>query len=101
MRLSINLDDDLYAMARSHATAHRISLSKAVGALLRQRMLAHRSSSAPDSESSPAGFHLDLVTLLPVAQGRNARITQKDVQKAMDDEDLRHLEAGKFISPQS
>lgn len=35
MRLTINLEDDLYAMARAHSVAERISISKAVNALLR------------------------------------------------------------------
>lgn len=37
MRLTINLDDDLYAMARSHAFATKTSISKAVGDLLRRK----------------------------------------------------------------
>jgi len=37
MRLTINLDDDLYATAHSHAIAAETLLSKAVEGLLRRR----------------------------------------------------------------
>jgi coproporphyrinogen III oxidase len=35
MRFTINLEDDLYAMARAHSVAEGISISQAVNALLR------------------------------------------------------------------
>lgn len=33
MRLTINLDEDLYAMARAHAIASKTSISKAIADL--------------------------------------------------------------------
>lgn len=44
MRLTINLDDDLYAMARAHAISEGISISKAVNSLLRLRHGAGQAS---------------------------------------------------------
>ena len=88
MRLTISLDDDLYAMARAHAIAKRMSLSKAVGDLLRRRLAGDGSgpSSGPD-----AGFHIDPETLLPVVPGRGEAITNEDVRLAAEDDDARYL----------
>ena len=88
MRLTINLDDDLYAMARSHAITAKISISKAVGNLLRRRIGA----AAPTSEDSATDFSIDPVTLLPVVRGGGTVICDADVQRALADEDLRHFE---------
>ena len=88
MRLTINLDDDLYAMARSHAITTKISISKAVGNLLRRRMVA----SVPASEDAATDFSIHPVTLLPVVRGAGTVICDADVQRALADEDLRHLE---------
>lgn len=86
MRLTINLDDDLYAMARSHAIATKTSISKAVGDLLRRRTAAniHPVSGFPVSASNSP--EIDPVTLLPIIH-MNKRITAEDVRRA-DDEDL-------------
>ena len=90
MRLTINLDDDLYALARTHAVATKTSLSKAVGDLLRRRVgvLPTRRN----KKAAPA-FYVDPVTLLPVVRGNGKPVTNEDVRNAMDDEDLRHIEA--------
>ncbi|MCX6866567.1 MAG: hypothetical protein NTV46_10200 [Verrucomicrobia bacterium] len=88
MRLTINLDDDLYAMARSHAIATKISISKAVGNLLRRRI----GTAAPSSEDSATDFSIHPVTLLPVVRGAGTVICDADVQRALADEDLRHFE---------
>jgi len=87
MRLTINLDDDLHAMARSHAIAMKISISKAVGDLLRRKTVA---TQAPGDDSQ-ADFSIHPMTLLPVVRGAGTSITDADVQRALDDEDLRHL----------
>lgn len=86
MRLTINLDDDLYAMARSHAIATKTSISKAVGDLLRRKMATniHPVSGFPVSVSNHP--EIDPVTLLPIIR-MNKRITAEDVRRA-DDEDL-------------
>ena len=87
-RLTITLDDDLYAMARAHAVANHKSISKAIGDLLRQgRTLPPATPPSPESS-----FHIDPVTQLPVVPGRAKRITTEDVRRAEDDEDARHLE---------
>jgi hypothetical protein len=88
MRLTINLDDDLYALARSHAIATQTSISKAVGSLLRRKTAA----SQPSSDSDAVDFLIHPVTLLPVVKGMGTAITDEDVRRAIDDDDLRHLE---------
>ena len=86
MRLTINLDDDLYAMARSHAIATKTSISKAVGDLLRRKTAGnfHPESNLPSSASTPP--EIDPITLLPIIHTAK-RITSEDVRRA-DDEDL-------------
>ncbi|HRQ88527.1 MAG TPA: hypothetical protein PLA50_07000 [Bacteroidia bacterium] len=90
-RLTITLDDDLYAMARAHAVATRTSLSKAIGDLLRRRQTP---PPAPATEATDpdASFYIDPVTLLPVVRGDGRIITEEDIQRCLDDEDVRHLE---------
>ena len=79
MRLTINLDDDLYAMARSHAIATKTSISKAVGDLLRRRATTPPAVSFPASGVHPlSGF--------PISQGDGRAITNDDVRKSMDDD---------------
>lgn len=87
-RLTISLDDDLYAMARAYALANRKSISKAIGDLMRPN---------PNSVSSPcalpaASFSIDPVTQLPVVRGKAGKISMDDILHARDDEDLRYLE---------
>ena len=90
MRLTINLDDDLYAMARSHAIATKTSISKAVGDLLRRKTSAgaHPESGFPVSESN---FHVDPVTLLPVVKS-SGPLTNEQVQRMIDDDLVRPLQ---------
>ncbi len=90
MRLTINLDDDLYAMARSHAIATKTSISKAVGDLLRRKASGnvHPNSGFPVSDSN---FHVDPVTLLPVVKG-SGPLTNEQVQRMIDDDLVRPLQ---------
>lgn len=92
MRLTINLDDDLYAMARSHAIAERTSISKAVGDLLRQR-ISPAAAESPQSRERENGFSIDPDTLLPVVRGDGRALSSEDVQRAIDDDDTRVMEA--------
>jgi Arc/MetJ family transcription regulator len=85
MRLTINLDDDLYAMARSHAIATKTSISKAVGDLLRRRTLA-----ATPLPSSSLGIHP--LSRFPVSQSEGRSITSEDTRRAMDDDLVNPLE---------
>lgn len=87
MRLTITLDDDLYAMARAHAVARHVSISKAIADLLRRQIV----------KVDPAGpsFYIDPVTQLPVVRGRTEKVTVTDVQRVDEDEDLRHLEVAR------
>jgi len=78
VRLSVQLDDDLYAMARAHALVQKISISKAICDLLRRRV----PTSGPND---PSGF--DPVTGLPVVPCRSGPITSEMVY-AMEDDDL-------------
>ena len=96
MRLTIQLDDDLYAMARSHALTTKTSISKAVGDLLRRKTAALPQA----GQGCESDFSIHPVTLLPVVRGAGLGITDEDVQRALDDEDLRHLEmAGQTADP--
>lgn len=90
MRLTINLDDDLYAMARSHAIATKTSISKAVGDLLRRKTTpnTHTASGFPLSNSN---FHVDPDTLLPVVKGSGS-LTNEMVQRMIDDDLVRPLQ---------
>jgi hypothetical protein len=85
MRLTINLDDDLYAMARSHAIATKTSISKAVGDLLRRRALP-----TPASPHSEPGIHP--LSGFPVSQSDGRPITDTDIRRAMDDDLVRPME---------
>ncbi len=85
MRLTINLDDDLYAMARSHAIATKTSISKAVGDLLR-----HRTLSATLISSSTPGIHP--LSGFPVSQSEGRPITGEDFRHAMDEDLVRPSE---------
>ncbi len=85
MRLTINLDDDLYAMARSHAIATKTSISKAVGDLLRRRTLA-----ASALSSSSPGIHP--LSGFPVSQSEGRPITGEDTRRAMDEDLVRLLQ---------
>jgi len=86
MRLTINLDDDLYAMARSHAIATKTSLSKSVGDLLR------RATAPQPSAPGDAANYFDPVLQLQVSRSSRP-LTEQNIQDALDDEDLKHLEA--------
>jgi hypothetical protein len=87
MRLTINLDDELYAMARAHAVRERISLSKAISSLLRRQ----------DSESIPAkgrkkpGLHPR--SGFPVAAAGGRKLKSEEIRQALDDEDVGSLQA--------
>ncbi len=85
MRLTINLDDDLYAMARSHAIASKTSISKAVGDLLRRRAPA-----ATGPLPNTPGFHP--LSGFPISQSTGRTITTEDLQRAMEDDLARPLE---------
>jgi hypothetical protein len=78
MRLTINLDDDLYALGKGLAQAEDISISQAINRLLRQR-------TKPPQRASPPRRHR--VSALPVSQGRRL-ITAADVRKAEQEDDL-------------
>jgi len=87
MRLTINLDDELYAMARAHAVRERISLSKAISSLLRRQ----------DFESSPAkgrkkpGLHPR--SGFPVVAAGGRKLKPEEIRQALDDEDIGSLQA--------
>lgn len=94
MRLTINLDDDLYAMARSHAIATKTSLSKAVGDLLRRR------TGPPQTPAGDAvaDSYFDPVLGIQVSRGRGP-ITNEDVARMIEDDDIRHLGAAGIPYP--
>ncbi len=90
-RITISLDDELYAMARGHAAATHMSVSKAINDLLRRKV---GPVSREDGEQGSAA-RISSVTGLRVSRGEG-RVTLEDVQRAVDDEDAPFLErAGK------
>jgi len=106
-RLTITLEDDLYAMARAHAIASGLSISKAIDDLLRQRAhggapVAPGSKLHPFSEDEDASSYFDPELGIRVSRA-DRTITAEDVRQAEEDEDLRILEAGGFLksSPES
>lgn len=85
MRLTINLDDDLYAMARSHAIATKTSISKAVGDLLRGRNDPQSRPPTPTNGTHPlSGF--------PVSKGTGRMLTEAEIRRSMDDDLVRPME---------
>ena len=96
MRLTINLDEDLYAMARSHAIATRTSLSKAVGDLLRRKVAAGVAAPQPDGNTTS---YFDPVLGIQVSRSGRS-ISQEDVKQALADEDSAALQlAGPSVKP--
>lgn len=96
MRLTINLDDDLYAMARAHAVANKLSMSKSVGDLLRRRV----SGGQPEGREPTEPLGIDPETLLPVVRARKEPITEEEIRRALENEDARYLEiAGRPPAP--
>lgn len=75
-RLTITLDDDVYAMVRSHAIAKRTSLSKAIADLMRQ--------GRTDPAGTADGLHP--VSGFPVSFGDGRILSNLDVQRASDDD---------------
>lgn len=89
-RLTITLDDDLYAMARAYAVANRKSLSKAIGELLRQRTAVSRPP-AMSKEQTEQDAYYDPVLGIQVSRCEKP-LTEEDLRRSLDDEDARHLE---------
>ncbi len=76
-RLTITLDDDVYAMVRSHAIATRTSLSKAIADLMRQGR-----TDPVDPAGAADGLHP--VSGFPVSFGDGRILSNLDVQRASD-----------------
>lgn len=88
MRLTINLDDELYAMVRSHAVATRTSLSKAVSDLLRRKVAVGLAAPQPDGDATS---YFDPVLGIQVSRSGQS-ISQEDVKQALTDEDSAALQ---------
>lgn len=86
-RLTITLPDDLYAMARAHAVASHTSLSKAIADLMRR----HPRSTPPEGPADAPGLRFHPKTGFPLIEFEEGT-TMADIQRSMDDEDVRHLE---------
>lgn len=92
-RLTITLDDDLYAMARAYAVTHKLSLSKAISQLLRRRQEGVQAVSPVMAIQQNEPFcAIHPRSGFPVSRSDGRPITNEDVQRANDDEDVRHLE---------
>lgn len=74
MRLTVNLDPDLYALAKSLARADDCSISAAVNRLIRRSL----ASTPPPTEAGPGGF--------PVSRGR-IPVTADTVRQIEADDD--------------
>jgi len=79
MRISINLDDDVYQYSLHYAAARGITLGAAVGELVRK---SHRE---PDSEFGLA-MTRSLENGLQILVARGRQITAKMVKSAQEDE---------------
>lgn len=86
-RLTITPDDDRYAMARAHAIAGRMSLSKAIADLLRRRQEV-----GTDSNRETGSPRIHPHSGFPISGSAGRPLTTEDVRRAEDDEDVRHLE---------
>ena len=80
MRLTANLDDDLYSMARAYSINERISISRSLNQLLRKRL----SGSSEDSEARRKRSATPLLskTGLKVSTGK-PNLTEADVREAI------------------
>jgi hypothetical protein len=79
MRLTINLDEDLYAIGKGLARDEDISISKAINRLLRR-------ATQPEAQRPPARRHPR--SALKVSKGRRL-ITAADVRSAEQEDDAR------------
>jgi len=89
-RLTITLDDDIYAVARSHAIATKTSISKAIADLITRRNPNLIESIPVTTDDPDQFFDPELGILLTRSRGP---ITNEDVQRCEDDEDIHILEA--------
>lgn len=96
MRLTINLDDDLYAMARSHAIATKTSISKAVGDLLRR----NSRPTPPPFPLNPPPANIHPVSGFPVSVSGSRTLTEEDIRRSMVDDLVRPLEIAGYTPEQ-
>jgi hypothetical protein len=89
-RLTITLDDELYAMARAYAVANRKSISKSISDLIRQgrAVVQPGQSTALQIDTQPAVHPL---SGFPIVKSKGNPITSEDVRRA-EEEDIYHLE---------
>jgi len=87
MRFTINLDDELYAMARAYAVRERISISKAISSLLRRQV----SESSPVKGRKKPGLHPR--SGFPVVAGGTRKLKPEELRQTIDDEDVASLQA--------
>lgn len=87
MRLTINLEEDLYNMARAHSVAEGISISKAVNALLRLRHNGKKSSRQDKGSDrvKEAGLHQE--SGFPVSKSRCQKFPANAVIILNEEED--------------
>ena len=91
-RITISLEDELYRVAKAYAISEDISLSKAVTRLLRRGIEGGRPAEGARTgeDLGPYRYRDPRTGIIVTKSGRT--ITEEDVQKALDDEDLRHIE---------
>lgn len=75
-------------MARAHAVATKTSVSKAIGDLLRRQTQTDPKTSISGAKSDPRQHPETGFPLFDFDPG----VTMEDIPRAIDDEDVRHLE---------
>jgi hypothetical protein len=85
MRLTVNLDDDLYAMARSYSISEHLSISRSLNELLRRKLTETEGGSGDQKRSlKKSGLSR---TGLKVSAGK-PNLTEADVLIALANEDV-------------
>ncbi len=77
-------------MAKAHAVSSKMSISKAISDLLRRRISAPQAA-APSSDSAE-GVRFHPVSGFPISKSDGRTITSEDVQRMLDEDDLRYAE---------
>ena len=86
MRLTVNLEDDLYRMAKAYAVSENISITQAINRWLGR---VCRPTAPPGSQTPNAMRRTDPTTGLPVVRGKRP-VSTDEVQRLEDVEDVRH-----------
>lgn len=88
MRMTVNLSDEAYRIAKVYSVQKRISMSKAINEL----MVSPDSPQEGQATSpSPGSIYIHPLTGLPVSKCHRP-ITMEDIKRSEEEDDLRFLE---------